>query len=310
MALRRDSLSLAGCRTRSSFLAARRRGRRPPGSLLIARRTGADRQHSMPTGWHQIGRTPVRVFDWRREPMAPRRYWRYRSIRTNRRAGLRSDEPRCANDGGSGDSARLRILSAGPGATIQDAGRQGYLRYGVTPAGPMDWTAFQTVALALGNDEKRGGDRGFGRRPQRQRRGWSFVVAFAGGAFDWRRDGRPLPPAARLLLRPGEILSARAGRKRRMDLSWRCGRPRYAAGHGEQGDACAFGNRRAGGPDLARRRQPAGEHLRRLGRSPTQRSTRPGLAAGNGPIRVVLGPQDDYFSAESLARFFERALSR
>ncbi|WP_312014643.1 hypothetical protein [Bradyrhizobium sp. AUGA SZCCT0240] len=34
--------------------------------------------------------------------------------------------------------AILRILSGGPGATLQDAGRHGYLRFGVTAAGPMD----------------------------------------------------------------------------------------------------------------------------------------------------------------------------
>ena len=34
--------------------------------------------------------------------------------------------------------AGLVIRAAGPGVTIQDAGRFGYARYGVTPAGPMD----------------------------------------------------------------------------------------------------------------------------------------------------------------------------
>ena len=46
----------------------------------------------------------------------------------------------------------LRVTSAGPGATIQDGGRQGLLRYGVTPAGPMDWAAMRTANLALGNE--------------------------------------------------------------------------------------------------------------------------------------------------------------
>ena len=33
----------------------------------------------------------------------------------------------------------LHVVSVGPGATIQDGGRFGLRRYGVTPAGPMDW---------------------------------------------------------------------------------------------------------------------------------------------------------------------------
>jgi hypothetical protein len=49
-------------------------------------------------------------------------------------------------------AACLRVLYAGSSVTIQDNGRHGYLRYGVTPAGPMDWTAFRTANLALGND--------------------------------------------------------------------------------------------------------------------------------------------------------------
>jgi inhibitor of KinA len=41
----------------------------PPGSLLIAGGQALIASVSMPTGWYQIGRTPVRVFDSRREPM-------------------------------------------------------------------------------------------------------------------------------------------------------------------------------------------------------------------------------------------------
>ena len=51
---------------------ARRSAPRPPvqpGSLLIAGGQALIASISMPTGWYQIGRTPARVFDWRREPM-------------------------------------------------------------------------------------------------------------------------------------------------------------------------------------------------------------------------------------------------
>jgi inhibitor of KinA len=41
----------------------------PPGSLLIAGGQALIASISMPTGWYQIGRTPVRVFDQTREPM-------------------------------------------------------------------------------------------------------------------------------------------------------------------------------------------------------------------------------------------------
>src|SRR5262249_59854355 len=44
----------------------------------------------------------------------------------------------------------LRIVSAGPGVTLQDGGRHGYLRFGVTAAGPMDPLAFATANAAAG----------------------------------------------------------------------------------------------------------------------------------------------------------------
>ena len=48
-------------------------------------------------------------------------------------------------------TAILRILSAGPGSTVQDGGRHGYLRYGVTGAGPMDPFAHALANRSLGN---------------------------------------------------------------------------------------------------------------------------------------------------------------
>ena len=47
-------------------------------------------------------------------------------------------------------SAALRVIAAGPGVTLQDHGRDGYLRFGVTVAGPMDPAAFATANLAVG----------------------------------------------------------------------------------------------------------------------------------------------------------------
>ncbi len=45
----------------------------------------------------------------------------------------------------------LRILRAGPFCTVQDSGRHGFLRFGVTPAGPMDWISFATANAMIGN---------------------------------------------------------------------------------------------------------------------------------------------------------------
>ncbi len=204
-----------------------------------------------------------------------------------------------------GDLARLRILAAGPGATIQDPGRHGYLRYGVTPAGPMDWTAFQTVALALGNEagaaaiEVSVGGLSVGAEDA------PLIVAFAGGAFDWRRDGQPLPTAARLILRRGEILSARAGKS---------GAWAYLGVAGGVDTPAVMGSRathvRSGIGGLEGRMLRAGDVLpvgptRVCAPAADAAIDAPWLSGRLDPIRVVPGPQDDYFSAEALAGFFE-----
>jgi len=76
----------------------------------------------------------------------------------------------------------LRVLRAGPGATIQDGGRHGYLRYGVTPAGPMDWVAFRTANSALGNDRAAVVEVSVGGL-EVICEGAPLAVDFAGGAF-------------------------------------------------------------------------------------------------------------------------------
>ena len=51
--------------------------------------------------------------------------------------------------------ARLHIIAAGPYDTIQDRGRFGWRRYGVSPSGPMDTTSFAFAhALAESNTQE------------------------------------------------------------------------------------------------------------------------------------------------------------
>ncbi|MFZ3179195.1 MAG: urea amidolyase, partial [Methylocystis silviterrae] len=105
-------------------------------------------------------------------------------------------------------SARLLIEAAGPGVTIQDEGRFGHSRYGVTPAGPMDLGAYLAATRAAGADSaievSLGG-------VTLRAEGATLCVAVAGGDFDIRLDGRPMPPACLLPLADGARLTLRAG---------------------------------------------------------------------------------------------------
>jgi allophanate hydrolase subunit 2 len=98
------------------------------------------------------------------------------------------------------------VLSAGPGATLQHAGRHGYLRFGVTAAGPMDSLAHATANVAVGNpagatalEVSVGGI-------EVTAESAPFHVAVAGGEFALRLDGRALPPAVALNLDEGAVL--------------------------------------------------------------------------------------------------------
>lgn len=195
----------------------------------------------------------------------------------------------------------IAIESAGPGTTIQDEGRHGLLRFGVTPAGPMDWAALHTANLALGNavgaaaiEVGPGGLTLTADSP--------LPIAFAGGGFAWTRGDAALPSAARIMVKPGERLRARSGAWGRFAICAVPGgidipeimhsRSTHARSRlgGVEGRALAPGDRlRVGRPD-ADALDDVAIDARWLDRT-------------DDPVRVILGPQDDYFSADTIAAF-------
>ena len=195
----------------------------------------------------------------------------------------------------------LRVVTAGPGTTIQDTGRFGALRFGVTSAGPMDWVALRTANCALGNEPAAAAlEIGPG--------GISVAVdepvslAFAGGAFRWTRDEQRLPAAARVLLRPGEILRARAGDAGVFSY---LAVPEGIDVPPVMGSRATHTRSALGG--LEGRALRAGDRLAVAGAAVLDDGVigADWLAASSDPIRVVLGPQDDYFAPDAVAGFLE-----
>ncbi|MGJ0393598.1 MAG: biotin-dependent carboxyltransferase family protein [Methylocystis sp.] len=193
-------------------------------------------------------------------------------------------------------SARLLIRAAGPGITVQDAGRFGFSRYGVTPAGPMDEAAFGAATRAVGAaaaiEVSLGG---CALEPE----GATLAVSVAGGAFDIRLDDAKLPPACLFPLAPGMRLTIRAG----ASGAW-C----YVA-FGAQFDlpltlGSLSTHARSG---LGPKPLAAGDALPLVNFAPAPHGPfaidAPWLAPDPAPIRVMLGPQDDYFPPESLEAF-------
>ena len=199
-------------------------------------------------------------------------------------------------------TAALKILAAGPGVTLQDAGRRGYLRFGVTGAGPMDRPAMATVNRAVGAaagataiEISLGG-------LDVTAEGTPLQIAIAGGGFDISLDEQRLPLAVRLMLRPGSRLRVRAG----AFGAW-C----YLAVAGRIDVPPVLGSNathtRSSLGGLQGRALIAGDVLPIVEPNACEESlaavTAPWLAPIDGPIRLVLGPQADYFSQDQIARF-------
>jgi len=195
----------------------------------------------------------------------------------------------------------LRIVSAGPGVTLQDGGRHGYLRFGVTAAGPMDRLAFATANAAAGAEENAtaievslGGIELAADSP--------VSLAIAGGAFRIELGGRPLPSAAVVTLEPGQKLVIRPGEAGAWCYVTVAGRIEVPKTLGSTAT-----HTRSGLGGISGRALAAGDVLPLA----EPRTLEPRLAMLDAPwlaregfsVRVVLGPQDDYFSKAAIAAF-------
>jgi len=202
-------------------------------------------------------------------------------------------------------NGRLRVVRAGPGETIQDAGRFGYLRYGIVASGPMDWIAFSLANRALANPEDAASIEISMAGIEVVCEGAPLTVAFAGGGFLWERDGMRLPPAAAIVLRPGEHVRASAG-------AW--GTWTYLAVAGGIDVPQVLGSRSTyarfaiGGFEGRALRPDDVLGVGDGGRNGTEGTLRSALLErSTAPIGVVLGPQDDYITAASRETFFSES---
>lgn len=193
-------------------------------------------------------------------------------------------------------SGRLVIHAAGPGTTIQDGGRRGYLRFGVSAAGPMDWQAHARANILAGNPENAAAiEVGLG-GIEIGAEDAAISLGFAGAPFHLTREGQSLPAAGRIRLKPEERLTIKPG----VSGAWFYVSP--AGGFDlppVMGSLSTSLRTGIGGKALA-----AGDHLPlRAGVSLPELRVTP-AAGPDRAIRVLPGPQDDYFTPEALERFF------
>jgi biotin-dependent carboxylase-like uncharacterized protein len=202
-------------------------------------------------------------------------------------------------------SLGLRILSAGPAVTVQDGGRHGYLRFGVTVAGPMDRQAHATANLAIGAPAEAAALEVSLGGVEVTADGGPLWVATAGGAFRVSLDGRRLPSWVVVRLDPGARLAVRAGE----GGAW-C--TLAVAGHFDLPPTLGSlsTHTRSGFGGLDGRGLRAGDRLAVVDAWAVEAGcgeiVAPWLDRPGQIIRVLLGPQDDYFAAEQIAAFLAR----
>ena len=199
--------------------------------------------------------------------------------------------------------SHLRCIDPGPLATLQDSGRHGWQRYGVSVAGAMDPIGLAIANLLAGNPPGAAAIEVTLLGGTWEAAAESVRLAVAGADFSLTIDGRPVAPGRAHTLQRGQrlALSAAANAARG-----------YLAVAGGFDIAPVLGSRsihlrsRLGGLDGGPIR--AGQEL------PLTLATAPAgsdlaldpatLPARPARIRAIPGPQDDAFTQEGLETLF------
>lgn len=199
---------------------------------------------------------------------------------------------------------RLTIVTPGLMMTVQDRGRLGLLRSGVSRSGPMDPPSFSLANALVGNGENAAAlEFAFMGGAFQVSRPAQFAVT--GGAVDIRIGDRSVRPWESHRLSSGDIVTIGGMR----DAVWG-----YVAISGGIETAPVLGARathlRTAIGGVEGRTLVAGDYVV-LGECSTflPRRLTTIWRRGRGPIRVVAGPQDDYFDRAAWTRFLKTPFS-
>ncbi len=199
----------------------------------------------------------------------------------------------------------LEVLEGGMLTTVQDLGRYGYQRYGVPVAGAMDPFALQAANALVGNSLDKAVLEITITGPI-LRATESCLIAVTGADLSFRVNGRPLPSWMAVFVRRGWIIEfgeRKSGCRAYLAVAGGIDVPSIMGsestylrgGFGgfqgralKEGDLIPLGQTALHLPNLAGRAFPSD-------RIPEYSDT--------PEVRVVLGPQDDYFTEEGIAAF-------
>jgi biotin-dependent carboxylase-like uncharacterized protein len=196
--------------------------------------------------------------------------------------------------------SRLVVTSIGPASSVQDGGRPGSQRYGLVPSGAMDRLALAAANVLVGNPPFTAAVEIGPFGASLTARDGAVRVALSGAVRDADIAKRPVAFDTSVTLADGESLTL--GFARGGSFSY------LAIEGGVQGEPM-FGslavNARAGLGSPYPRPLQAGDELQLADASGTAERRIDLPAVADGPIRVVLGPQDDEFSDDMKKLFLD-----
>ncbi|NNM73658.1 biotin-dependent carboxyltransferase family protein [Enterovirga aerilata] len=197
---------------------------------------------------------------------------------------------------------RLIVRSCGPMTSLQDAGRVGWRRFGVSSSGAMDRLALAHANVLVGNGPGAAGIEMTLMGGLYEAADEMVRLAVAGAPAAVSAAGRPVAPGTSVTLKPGETLSvgpAQAGVFMYLAVAGGLAVP-------PELDSLSL-HPRAGIGGLHGRPLRAGDELplRDIAPAGPELALDPVLLDPDAPIRVVLGPQADYFGEEAVAAFLD-----
>jgi biotin-dependent carboxylase-like uncharacterized protein len=196
--------------------------------------------------------------------------------------------------------SKLVIESIGPASSVQDGGRPGAQRYGLTPSGAMDRLALAAANCLVGNAPFAAAIEIGPFGAAFTARGGAVRVALAGASRNADIAGRAVAGDISMTLPEGETLTlgfARAGSFSYLALEGGIvGEPMFGS---------LAVNARAGLGSPYPRPLQAGDELQAAAATGAAERRIDLPTAVEGPIRVVMGPQDDEFGDDATKLFLE-----
>ncbi len=270
----------------------------PPGAVAIGGAQTGLYPMGGPGGWRVIGRTPLLVYDPRRDPPGLIRAGDQVRFLPVRAADF-PEVPSAVGSAASPGREVLEVLKPGAFTTVQDGGRWGYQSQGVPLSGALDQTALAAANILVGNPPQAAaleltllGPKLKALAPLR--------VALAGADLGLLLNGKPAPLDRAIQMEPGQVLEftgPRGGARAVLAVEGGVWSPLMMGSRsvyplGRLGGALVKGQRIAAGPPTGIA-CPAG--------------LPPGLMApapDKAEIRVLAGPNLDYFTKRGLETFF------